>query len=257
VTRLARHTAALVRCARCPRLVAYRESCEGTKRAFAGETYWARPVPGFGDPAARVVLVGLAPAAHGANRTGRMFTGDGTDGMGSSDFLMRALHATGFANLPTSKSADDGLALTDLWMTASVRCAPPDNKPTPDEIAACADWLAREIELLPNVRVVVALGKLAFDRVLALFAARGATIPRPRTRFGHGAEVDLGAAFPRVVASYHPSRQNTQTRKLSPGMLADVFRRAREIGLTPAATASSPSRRAPRPPPPSAPSRGR
>src|SRR5215471_15470078 len=146
MTPLDRHTAALVRCTRCPRLVAYRASCEGTKRAFVGETYWARPVPGFGDPRARVVLVGLAPAPHGANRTGRMFTGDGTDGMGSSDFLMRALHATGFANQPTSRAADDGLALTDLWMTASVRCAPPDNKPTPAEVDACADWLARELE---------------------------------------------------------------------------------------------------------------
>jgi len=230
-TPLDRHHAALVRCTRCPRLVAYRASVEGTKRVFAGETYWARPVPGFGDPRARVVLVGLAPAPHGSNRTGRMFTGDGVDGMGSSEFLMRALHATGFANQTTSRAADDGLALTDLWMTAAVRCAPPDNKPSPDEIAACADWLAREIELLPRVRVVVALGKLAFDRVLALLAARGADVPRPRPKFAHGAEVDVGAGHPLLVASYHPSRQNTQTGKLSPAMLADVFRRAREVAV--------------------------
>jgi len=225
---LARHSAEVTACTRCPRLVAFRASVEGTKRAFAGETYWARPVPGFGDPCARVVLVGLAPAPHGANRTGRMFTGDGTDGMGSSDFLMRALHATGFANRADSRRADDGLALTDLWMTASVRCAPPDNKPAPAEIANCAPWLARELELLPDVRVIVALGKLAFDRVLLHLASRGGAIPRPRPKFAHGAEVDLGPAFPRVIASYHPSRQNTQTGKLSPAMLAAAFRRARQ-----------------------------
>jgi uracil-DNA glycosylase family 4 len=225
---LARHAADVVACRRCPRLVAYRASVEGTKRAFAGERYWARPVPGFGDPRARVVLVGLAPAPHGANRTGRMFTGDGTDGMGSSDFLLRALHATGFANRADSRRTDDGLLLTGLWMTASVRCAPPDNKPTPEEIAHCAPWLARELELLPDVRVIVALGKLAFDRVLLHLASRGAALPRPRPKFAHGAEVDAGPAFPRVIASYHPSRQNTQTGKLSPAMLAAVLRRARE-----------------------------
>jgi uracil-DNA glycosylase len=227
---LARHSAGLTACTRCPRLVAYRTSVEGTKRAFAGERYWARPVPGFGDPRARVVLVGLAPAPHGANRTGRMFTGDGTDGMGSSDFLMRALRATGFANRGDSRRADDGLRLTGLWMTAAVRCAPPDNKPSPEEIANCAPWLARELALLPRVRVIVALGKLAFDRVLLHLASRGAAVPRPRPKFAHGAEVDLGPAFPRVIASYHPSRQNTQTGKLSPSMLAAVFRRARETG---------------------------
>jgi uracil-DNA glycosylase len=224
MTPLARHTAALIRCTRCPRLAKYRVEVAGTKRAFAGETYWSRPVPGFGDPRARVVLVGLAPAAHGANRTGRMFTGDGTDGMGSSDFLMRALHATGFANRPDSRRVDDGLALTDLWMTAPVRCAPPDNKPTPAEIAACDDWLGRELELLPRVRVVVALGRIAFDRLLLHFGAL-----RPRPAFGHGAEVDLGPDRPRLLASYHPSRQNTQTGKLSPAMLAAVFARAREV----------------------------
>lgn len=229
MTALARHSADVAACAKCPRLATYRVAVAGTKKACANDVYWSRPVPGFGDPKARVVLVGLAPAPHGANRTGRMFTGDGTDGMGSSDFLMRALHATGFANRPTSRDANDGLVLTDLWMTAAVRCAPPDNKPTPDEIATCAPWLARELELLPRVRVVVALGKLAFDRVLLHFAASGAAIPRPRPKFGHGAEVDLGPAFPLVIASYHPSRQNTQTGVLSPQMLADVFRRARTL----------------------------
>ena len=236
---LARHSAAVTACAKCPRLVAYRASVEGTKRAFAGERYWARPVPGFGDPRARVVLVGLAPAPHGANRTGRMFTGDGTDGMGSSDFLMRALHATGFANRADSRRIDDGLRLTDLWMTASVRCAPPDNKPAPGEIANCAPWLARELELLADVRVIVALGKIAFDRVLLHLASRGAAIPRPRPKFAHAAEVDLGRAFPRVIASYHPSRQNTQTGKLSPAMLEAVFRRA-WAGVATAPTASRP-----------------
>jgi uracil-DNA glycosylase len=216
VTALARHCADVVACAKCPRLAKHRVAVAGTKRAFADDVYWSRPVPGFGDANARVVLVGLAPAPHGANRTGRMFTGDGTDGMGSSDFLMRALHATGFANRTTSRDADDGLRLADLWMTAAVRCAPPDNKPSRDEI-----------ELLPRVRVVVALGKLAFDRVLLHFAASGAPVPRPRPKFGHGAEVDLGGDFPRVIASYHPSRQNTQTGVLSPEMLAEVFRRAR------------------------------
>jgi uracil-DNA glycosylase len=228
VSALARHSADVVACAKCPRLTKYRVGVAGTKKAFADDVYWSRPVPGFGDANARVVLVGLAPAPHGANRTGRMFTGDGTDGMGSSDFLMRALHATGFANCPTSRAADDGLRLTGLWMTAAVRCAPPDNKPSRGEIEKCAPWLARELELLPRVRVVVALGKLAFDRVLLHFAARGAPCPRPRPKFGHGAEVDLGREFPRVITSYHPSRQNTQTGVLSPSMLADVFRRARD-----------------------------
>jgi uracil-DNA glycosylase family 4 len=227
VTALARHCADVVACAKCPRLAKHRVAVAGTKKACADDVYWSRPVPGFGDANARVVLVGLAPAPHGANRTGRMFTGDGTDGMGSSDFLMRALHATGFANRATSRAADDGLRLTDLWMTAAVRCAPPDNKPSRDEIENCAPWLARELALLPRVRVVVALGKLAFDRVLLHFAASGGPVPRPRPKFGHGAEVDVGRAFPLVIASYHPSRQNTQTGVLSPSMLEDVFRRAR------------------------------
>jgi uracil-DNA glycosylase family 4 len=227
-----RLTRRLVACRRCPRLVRFRRDVAGTKRAFVGETYWSRPVPGFGDPEARVVLVGLAPAPHGANRTGRMFTGDGTDGMGSSDFLMRALHATGFANQPTSRRADDGLRLADLWMTAAVRCAPPDNRPATDEIANCADWLAAELALLTRVRVVVALGKLAFDRVLLHLAAQGAGIPSPRPRFAHGAEVRLGDSFPVVLASYHPSRQNTQTGRLAPAMLASVFVRAREVAST-------------------------
>lgn len=228
MTALSRHRADVVACAKCPRLTKYRVAVAGTKKAFAADVYWSRPVPGFGDAKARVVLIGLAPAPHGSNRTGRMFTGDGTDGMGSSDFLMRALRATGFANQPTSRDAKDGLVLTDLWMTAAVRCAPPGNKPAPKEITNCAPWLARELEFLPRARVVVALGKLAFDRVLLHFADCGAPVPRPRPKFGHGVEVDLGATFPRVVASYHPSRQNTQTGVLSPEMLADVFRRARE-----------------------------
>ena len=227
-TALERHSTDVALCARCPRLVRHRVEVAGTKKAFAREAYWSRPVPGFGDPEARVALVGLAPAAHGANRTGRMFTGDGTDGMGSSDFLMRALHAAGFASQETSRSADDGLVLTNLWMTAAVRCAPPDNKPETEEISNCAPWLARELALLPRVRVVVALGKLAFDRVLLHFASQGAKVPRPRPKFAHGAEVDLGPGVPLVFASYHPSRQNTQTGLLTPAMLVAVFRRARE-----------------------------
>jgi uracil-DNA glycosylase family 4 len=228
VSALGRHRKELIFCAKCPRLAKYRVAVAGTKKACADDVYWSRPVPGFGDPQASVVLVGLAPAAHGANRTGRMFTGDGTDGMGSSDFLMRALRAAGLANQSTSRDAKDGLVLTGLWMTAAVRCAPPDNKPTPAEIANCAPWLARELALLPRVRVVVALGKLAFDRVLLHFAATGAAVPRPRPKFAHGAQVSLGDAFPLVIASYHPSRQNTQTGLLSPSMLEAVFRRAKK-----------------------------
>ncbi len=227
---LAALNARIVECRRCPRLVAYREEVARTKKAaFRDDVYWGRPVPSFGDPDARVLVLGLAPAAHGSNRTGRMFTGDGTDGMGSSDFLMRALHRTGFANQQFSRGADDGLVLTDLWMTASVRCAPPGNRPLPVEIATCASWLRDELALLPRVRVIVALGKLGFDRALALLADRGATLPRPRPRFGHGALVDLGRPHPLVLASYHPSRQNTQTGLLGEEMFASIFARARRL----------------------------
>jgi uracil-DNA glycosylase family 4 len=212
---------AIVSCTRCPRL---REHCARVaidkKRAHAGDTYWGRPVPGFGDPAARLLVLGLAPAAHGANRTGRVFTGDG-----SGDFLMRAMHAAAFASIPTSRDAGDGLRLTEAWIAAAVRCAPPDNKPLPAEIRACESHLDAEWAALPRLSVVVALGRIAFDAALAHAARRGATI-RPRPAFAHGAEYDLPGG-PRLIASYHPSRQNTNTGRLTPPMLAAVFEAAR------------------------------
>lgn len=227
---LARLRDAIVTCQRCPRLVAHREQAsESPPRAFAGQEYWARPVPGFGDLKARVLLVGLAPAAHGANRTGRMFTGDGSDGMGSSDFLARALHQTGFANQPSSRSREDGYVLKDAYLTAICRCAPPDNRPLPEEITACGEFLGEELRLLTQVRAIVALGKLAFDQTLRLLVARGAVLPRPKPAFAHGARVELGTPWPVLLGSYHPSRQNTQTRRLTRAMLEDVFRRARGI----------------------------
>jgi uracil-DNA glycosylase len=222
--------ARVIRCTRCPRLVAYREEVGRVrKRAYIDEEYWSRPVPSLGDPLASVMIVGLAPAAHGANRTGRMFTGDGTDAMGAGSFLMRALFATGFANQPTSSHPDDGLELRDLYIGASVRCAPPENKPLPSEIENCRSYLLEELDLLPRLRVVVALGRLAFDEVLKDFAIKGVTIPRPRPRFGHGVALDFGSGVPILLASYHPSRQNTQTGVLTPGMLEEVFRSARRI----------------------------
>lgn len=216
----------IVSCQRCPRL---REYCERIARekkgAFRHETYWGKPVPGFGDPNARVLILGLAPAAHGANRTGRVFTGDGVGG--SADFLMRALHRHGFANIPTSRRPDDGLILRDAFIAAAVRCAPPGNKPTREEIAACQVHLDAELAALPNIRVVVALGRIAFDAYWNLMARRGIVV-RPRPDFAHG-RIYQRDGIPTVVASYHPSRQNTNTGKLTQGMLRAVFRRAREI----------------------------
>jgi len=177
-------------------------------------------VPGFGDPEARVLVLGLAPAAHGANRTGRVFTGDG-----SGDFLMRAMHATGFANIPTSQRADDGLVLRDAYIAAAVRCAPPDNRPTPAEIAACHDHLVAEVAALPRLRAIVCLGRIGFEAAWRLLASRGVAV-RPRPRFGHGLACFLPGA-PAVIASYHPSRQNTNTGKLTAPMLQDVFEAAR------------------------------
>jgi uracil-DNA glycosylase family 4 len=195
------------------------------KRAFRDEVYWGRPVPGFGDPAARVLLVGLAPAAHGANRTGRVFTGDGVGGSG--DFLMSALHRTGFASIPTSQRIDDGLQLRDAYILAAVRCAPPQNKPAPEEIAHCQDHLDAEADALPNVRVVVALGRIAFDAWLHRLKRQGLTVT-PRPQFAHGsvAHVDGG---PILVGCYHPSRQNTNTRKLTPPMMVNIFEEARRL----------------------------
>lgn len=191
------------------------------KRAFAQDDYWAKPVPGYGDPNARIVLIGLAPAAHGANRTGRMFTGDGANG--SSGFLARALHANGLASLPTSESRDDGQTLTDVWMTAVIRCAPPGNKPLPEEIARCHDHLAADIRALPNARVYVAFGRIAFDACWRLVADAGLPVPPARERpFGHGATCRVPGG-PTIIASYHPSRQNTQTKRLTPPMFSRIF----------------------------------
>ena len=211
----------IISCQRCPRLRAYCERVAREKKAaYRREAYWGRPVPGFGDPRARVLILGLAPAAHGANRTGRVFTGDG-----SADFLMRAMHRTGFASIPTSHRVDDELRLQDAYILAVVRCAPPDNKPASHEIANCQSHLEAELAALPRVRVVVALGRIAFDAFWRLMSQRGVH-SRPRPRFGHSLVYELHGA-PAVVACYHPSRQNTNTGKLTAPMLEGVFKRAR------------------------------
>jgi uracil-DNA glycosylase family 4 len=213
----------IIACDTCARLREYCTRVGREKRAaFRDETYWAKPVPGFGDPAARIVLIGLAPAAHGANRTGRNFTGDGAGGSG--DFLMAALHANGLASQPYSRNIDDGLELRDAWIAAAVRCAPPDNKPTPQEIASCHRHLRAELAALSRARVYVALGRIAFDACWRLLAERGIRVT-PRPAFVHGAVYRTGAGS--VVASYHPSRQNTNTGRLTPAMLRSVFRKAR------------------------------
>jgi uracil-DNA glycosylase len=207
----------VVACRRCPRLVAWREHVATEKRAaFRDETYWARPVPGFGDPASRIVVVGLAPAAHGANRTGRVFTGDR-----SGEWLFRAMHRAGLANQPTSTGADDGLRLRDTWVTAPVKCAPPDNRPLPAERDACAGFLARELALLEPT-VVVCLGAFGYGSACRHYAVR------PRPRFGHGVEVPV-AGGPVLLCSFHPSQQNTFTRRLTEPMLDAVFQRAAEL----------------------------
>ena len=210
-------------CRKCPRLVAWREQISREKRAsFREHDYWGRPVPAFGDPNARVFVVGLAPAAHGANRTGRMFTGDR-----SGDWLYRALHRAGFANQPESIDRSDGLELSDVFVTAAVRCAPPANKPQGSERDACRPWLDRELDVMRNVKVVVTLGGFAYAQTLRILADRGAPVPRPRPRFGHGAEIELGTVT--VLASYHPSQQNTFTGKLTEPMFDEIWCRAREL----------------------------
>jgi uracil-DNA glycosylase family 4 len=216
----------IVACTACTRLRDYCQHIASEKKAaHRHDTYWGKPVPGFGDPEARLLLVGLAPAAHGANRTGRVFTGDG-----SGDFLMRALQVNGFANLGTSRATDDGLALRDAYILSVVRCAPPDNKPTPEEIARCRPHLTAELAALPRLRVVVALGKIGFDGYLAHLATLAPEARlRPRPAFGHGCEVALPVGPPTLLGAYHPSRQNTNTGKLTPAMLESVFRRARSI----------------------------
>jgi uracil-DNA glycosylase family 4 len=211
-------------CRACPRLVEWRERVAADPpRRFRGEEYWARPVPGFGDPEAAIVLVGLAPAANGANRTGRMFTGDR-----SGDWLYAALFRAGLASRPTSVDRGDGLRLDGAWVTAAVRCAPPANKPTPAERDQCRPYLDRELALLPNVRVLLALGSFGWDAALRALAASGGEIPRPKPRFGHGAEVEVEGRW--LLGSYHPSQQNTFTGKLTEAMLDDVLERAVRIG---------------------------
>lgn len=212
---------AVVSCRRCPRLVSWREEVAREKRAsFQDQDYWGRPVPGFGDPGARLLVVGLAPAAHGANRTGRMFTGDR-----SGDWLYRALHRAGFANQSTSVDRDDGLRLEDAYVTAAVRCAPPGNKPLPAERKNCRPYLEKELDTLQEVRVVVALGKYAYDHVLRVLKDRGSPVPKPRPDFLHRGEVQVGEGLT-VLASYHPSQQNTFTGTLTDEMFREVWNRA-------------------------------
>jgi uracil-DNA glycosylase len=207
-------------CRRCPRLVAWREEVARVKRAsFASEDYWGRPLPGFGDPMARVLVLGLAPAAHGGNRTGRIFTGDR-----SGDWLFAALWRAGFANQPTSVTRDDGLTLSDCFVTAAVRCAPPANRPLPSERDNCLGWLQSELALLTRVRVIVCLGGFAWDVALRV---AGAPVPRPRPKFGHGAVAHVGRST--LIGSYHPSQQNTFTGRLTEVMMDDVFALAREV----------------------------
>ena len=216
--------ARVVECRRCPRLVAWREQVAREKRAaFAAEEYWGRPVPGFGDPAARILVLGLAPAAHGGNRTGRVFTGDR-----SGDWLFAAMHRAGLANQPTSVSIDDGLRLHDAWIAAAVRCAPPANKPAPAERDACLPWTVAELEHLAQLRVVVCLGAFAWDAALRLRVAAGHPAPRPRPRFGHEAVFDDGTWLT-LLGCFHPSQQNTFTGKLTEPMLDAVFARARAL----------------------------
>jgi len=217
----------IVDCRACPRLVAWREEVARLKvKRFRDWTYWARPLPGFGDPHAPLLIVGLAPAAHGGNRTGRMFTGDR-----SGDFLYAALHRAGFANQPTSVRRDDGLALRGAFITAPCRCAPPGNKPLPDELARCSVWLDREIALLQDVSVVLALGSIGWAAALSHFSRRGLAIPRPRPQFGHAAEAKIPGG-PVLLGCYHVSQQNTNTGKLTAKMIDAVLARAKVLMRT-------------------------
>src|SRR6266567_1034223 len=213
----------IVACRRCPRLVRYREKVAREKRrAYREWTYWGKPVPGFGDPNAQLLILGLAPAAHGANRTGRMFTGDR-----SGDFLYKALHKAGFVNQATSEHREDGLRLENAYITATCRCAPPDNKPLPKEIANCSGYFERELEILRPA--VLALGKIAWDGYLEVLKQRGLIASRGLYKFAHGAEAEVAPGTPRLFGVYHPSQQNTQTGRVTPAMYAAVLRRIRRF----------------------------
>jgi uracil-DNA glycosylase family 4 len=213
----------VAQCALCPRLIQHcREMARLKRRAFRDWDYWGKPVPSFGDPAARLLVLGLAPAAHGANRTGRMFTGDR-----SGDFLYRSLHRAGFASQPESRDSRDGLELSDVWITAAAHCAPPDNKPTPEELRNCRPFLEEELAMLTKVKVVVALGKIAFDTWLGILKSRGEITRLSDFRFGH--DVLYNDLQPALLASYHPSQQNTSTGKLTQSMLDDVFAHAARL----------------------------
>ncbi len=214
----------MIECRACPRLVAWREEVARVKvKRFRDWTYWGRPVPGFGDARARLLIVGLAPAANGGNRTGRMFTGDR-----SGDFLYAALHRAGLANQAVAAHRNDGLRLSGVFITAPVRCAPPENKPLPEELKRCSSWLDREVALLPGIKVVLALGSIGWGAALLHFARRGLAVPRPRPRFGHGAEAKIPQG-PTLLGCYHVSQQNTNTGKLTPVMIDAVLTRAREL----------------------------
>jgi uracil-DNA glycosylase len=215
----------IVACDRCPRLREHCQSVASTKRrAYQDWEYWGKPVPAFGDPQGRVLILGLAPGAHGSNRTGRMFTGDA-----SGVFLYRALYRTGFASQPESVSRADGLTLRDAYITAAARCAPPGNKPTPEELRNCRPFFERELDALSNVKVVVALGKIAFDTYLDVLKSRGIIRSRAAFVFGHDREFQTAPGGPTLISSYHPSQQNTSTGKLTEKMLVDVFRRAARL----------------------------
>jgi uracil-DNA glycosylase family 4 len=215
----------IIRCERCPRLIAHCRSVAKVKRrAYQDWDYWGKPVPSFGDPEAWLLIVGLAPGAHGSNRTGRMFTGDG-----SGDFLYPVLHAAGFASQAESASRDDGMVLHGAYITAAVHCAPPGNKPSREEITACLPYLEREFDLLPNLRVVIALGRIAFDAYLEMLAGRGLISSRAGFKFAHNCLYSTGEGQPLLLSSYHPSQQNTLTGRLTERMFAGVFERAKEV----------------------------
>jgi uracil-DNA glycosylase len=220
---LAELNARIVACRRCPRLVAWREAvAEKKRRAFRDWEYWGKPVPGFGDPAARLLVIGLAPGAHGSNRTGRVFTGDD-----SGVFLYRALYKLGFANQPSATSAEDGLRLKDVYISAVCRCVPPDNRPTPEELSTCRPFLAEELALLTQVQGIVLLGRIAMDGLIDLYRSQGISVPR--VEFGHARVHRLGGGLPWWITSYHPSRQNTQTGRLTEAMFDEVWVKAKEL----------------------------